>query len=152
LTQVSAEHGSPSLQSASVAQQSSMVAWTQCGGEPEHESAVQGLESAHWESAVQQPDIICDWQVPVIRLQASSVHGLPSLQSALAVQTRQLGMGVPVQMPDAHMSPEVQALPSLQGVPLSALCVHPVAALQPSVVHGLPSLQFSAVPGWHTPA
>jgi len=43
-------------------------------------------------------------------------------------------------------------LPSVHDVPLvTAVAVHPVAGLQPSVVQGLPSLQTSGVPALHVP-
>jgi hypothetical protein len=47
---------------------------------------------------------------PVVGLQVSTVHGLPSSQS--------VGL-VPPQLPDVQVSPVVQALLSLQLVPLS---------------------------------
>ena len=57
--------------------------------------------------------------------QVSCVHGLPSSQSALAVQTRQPEVGVPMHRPFTHMSLMVHELPSLQAMPLCAVCVQP---------------------------
>jgi hypothetical protein len=83
---------------------------------------------------------------PVEGLQPSVVHALPSLQ---------LG-GVPaVQVPDWQVSAPSQASPSEHEVPfVTAVLTQPVAGLQESVVHGLPSLQLGAVPAvqlpdWH---
>src|SRR5690242_15458060 len=45
----------------------------------------------------------------------------------------------------------VQALPSLQATPLSAVCVQPDCMLQPSVVQALPSSQASGVPPAQVP-
>ncbi len=49
----------------------------------------------------------------------------------------------PTQTPAAHVSPCVQVLPSSHAAVL-LVCVHPVAELQASVVHGLLSLQVVA--------
>jgi hypothetical protein len=75
-------------------------------------------------------------------LHESSVQTLPSLQLAAAPGT---------QDPPLQVSFAVQASPSLQGFVLNAK-THPVAGLQESVVQPFPSLQVSAVPGWHTVA
>jgi hypothetical protein len=119
-------------------------------------SAVQGLLSlhttavpahtpaVHWSPAVHalpsvQPVPFGTGVVtqPVAGLQPSVVHWFPSLQT----------IAVPAQTPALHWSPEVQAVPSLQTVPFGTLVmVHPVAGLQLSVVHALPSLQTTAVP------
>ena len=77
---------------------------------------------------------------PVLLSQLSAVQGLPSPHaSALPA----------AQLPAAQWSPAVQALPSVHVVPLSGLWLQPDAGLQPSAVHGLPSSQLSALPGWH---
>src|SRR5262245_14660299 len=62
--------------------------------------------------------------------------------------------GVPAwQAPFWHISAPLQALPSLQLVPLATgVCVQPPAALHPSVVHGLPSSQLVPEPGTQIPA
>jgi hypothetical protein len=78
---------------------------------------------------------------PVAGLQASSVQTLPSSQ---------LGAAPPTHNPPEHVSPVVQALPSLQGAVLLA-CVQPVAGLQASSVQTSPSSQLGAVPPTHTP-
>jgi len=60
-------------------------------------------------------------------------------------------VGVPPQTPPAHVSPVVHAFPSEHAAVLS-VCTHPpVPGSQLSFVHGLPSLQFDAVPGRHAP-
>jgi hypothetical protein len=80
---------------------------------------------------------------PLDGLQASVVQTFASLQSS----------GVPaVQVPATQVSAPLQALPSEHDVPfVTGVAVHPVAALQPSVVHGLPSLHVSGVPAVHVP-
>jgi len=78
---------------------------------------------------------------PVAGLQVSVVHTLLSLQM----------MPVPAHTPAVHTSPLVQALPSLQTVPLATFVnTHPVAGAQVSAVQALLSLHTSAVPP-HTP-
>ena len=83
------------------------------------------------------------WQ-PVAGLQVSVVQGLPSLQVS----------GVPaVQVPPWQVSAPLQRLPSVHEVPfVTAVFWQPVAGLQLSAVHGLPSLQVRAVPAVHIPA
>src|SRR5439155_908786 len=75
--------------------------------------------------------------------QASLVQGLPSSQLS----------GVPpVHVPFWQVSAPLQRVPSGQEVPLAALvCWQPSRGSQESVVHGLPSLQSSAVPAVHVP-
>jgi hypothetical protein len=69
---------------------------------------------------------------PEAGLQESVVQTLPSLQ---------LG-GVPaVQVPLWQVSAPLQALPSLQAVPLATVGFEQTPAVQTSVVHGLPSAQ-----------
>ncbi len=72
----------------------------------------------------------------------SAVHGLLSSQLT----------PVPPHFPAVHLSPEVQALPSSQGV-LSALFVleQPVIELQLSTVQSLLSLHVTGVPGLQLP-
>jgi hypothetical protein len=86
---------------------------------------------------------------PVDGLQLSVVQTLPSLQTS----------GVPdAQVPPWQVSAPLQTFPSAQAVPFAtAVAVHPVAGLQPSVVHTFPSLQTSGVPAvqvppWHDSA
>jgi hypothetical protein len=83
------------------------------------------------------------WQ-PVTGLQLFAVHGLPSLQLS----------GAPaVQVPDWHVSSPLQTVLSAHDVPFgNGLVVQPKTGSQPSVVHGLPSLQVSGVPGVQVPA
>jgi len=83
---------------------------------------------------------------PVEGLHASFVQTLLSLHT----------VGVPAtQVPPEQASPTVHALPSLQPAVLST-CWQPVAGLQESSVHGLPSSQFTGVlphaPLWHASA
>jgi hypothetical protein len=73
---------------------------------------------------------------PLAGAQPSVVHGLPSLQ---------LGAEPPTQLPPLQVSPVVQAFPSSQGAVLG-VCTHPLAGLQLSFVHTLPSLQLGAGP------
>jgi hypothetical protein len=126
-------------------------------------SVVHGLPSLHvgGAPAVHTPD----WQVslplqalpsghavpfttgvarqPLSGAQLSVVQPLPSLQAS----------GVPaVQAPLWQVSLPLQTLASEQAVPSAAgIAVQPTAGLQPSVVHGLPSLQVSGAPVVHVP-
>ena len=81
---------------------------------------------------------------PVATLHASFVHALPSLQDTVG------SIAVPLQAPAAHASLLVHALPSSQASVFGAYR-QPVAGLQLSVVHKLPSLQTSAVPRQEPP-
>ena len=76
------------------------------------------------------------WQ-PDLPAQLSVVHGLPSSHALL--------VAVPAHAPPAHASPVVQVTPSSQLTALFVVVQAP-ARLQPSSVHGLPSLQAFAVP------
>ena len=78
---------------------------------------------------------------PVDGLHESFVHTLLSLQ---------LGAGPPTQMPPAHVSAVVQALPSLQDAVLFVL-TQPVDGLHESFVQTLPSLQLGAGPPTQVP-
>ena len=78
---------------------------------------------------------------PVEGLQLSSVHTFPSLQ---------FRGGPATQEPPEQVSFVVHALPSLHGAVL-LVCTHPLAELQLSSVHTLPSLQFRAGPPTHKP-
>ncbi len=78
---------------------------------------------------------------PVAGLQLSVVQTLPSSQS---------GGLEPTHCPPAHWSCVVHRLPSLH-IAVLFVWVHPVAGSQPSFVHGLPSSQSSAPPGWQEP-
>src|SRR5438445_663694 len=74
----------------------------------------------------------------------SVVHGFPSSQ---------LRDDPAVQVPDRHVSAPLHTLPSLHEVPFaSAVRRHPLSGSQVSVVHGLLSLQLSAVPPMQMPA
>ena len=73
-------------------------------------------------------------------LHESAVHGLPSSQLR----------GAPAQLPAAHVSLMVHALPSLHETLLNT-CMHPVAGSQLSSVQTLASLQFVGGPPTHAP-
>jgi hypothetical protein len=95
---------------------------------------VQASPSTQSLSETQQPaTAACVHPLP--ESQASTVHGLPSSQSG----------AVPwVQVPDWQVSRPLQGSRSPQVCPLgTGVKVHPVAASQPSVVHGLPSSHVS---------
>jgi hypothetical protein len=80
---------------------------------------------------------------PVAGAQLSVVHTFPSLQTS----------GAPAaQVPFWQVSAPLQRLVSAHDVPFATgVVVQPVAGLQPSVVHTLPSLHTIGVPGVHTP-
>jgi hypothetical protein len=90
------------------------------------------------------PFAACTCLHPTIGSQLSVVHGLLSSQLS----------GVPARhVPAWQTSAPLQTLLSLQEMPFAiGVCEHPVVASHPSVVHGLPSLQSSALPGRQTPA
>jgi hypothetical protein len=75
-------------------------------------------------------------------LQASVVHGLPSVHTSA---------GPPTHAPLLHWSKVVQASPSLQ-LPGAGTAVHPELGSQASAVHGLPSLHSKGVPPTQAPA
>jgi hypothetical protein len=80
---------------------------------------------------------------PVPGSQLSEVHTLPSLQ---------LGAVPLVHVPLWQVSAPLHAFPSEHDVPFATLAVvQPDAGLQPSVVHGLPSLQTGGVPAAQVP-
>jgi hypothetical protein len=110
-----------------------------------HTSLVHGLPSEQSAATAQgwQPAIGV-FVHPLMALQASVVQALLSLQLS----------GVPdVQLPLWQVSAPLQTSPSAHEVPLAtAVAVQPVAALQPSVVHGLPSLHVSGVPAVQAPS
>jgi len=78
---------------------------------------------------------------PLAGLHESSVQGLLSSHTV---------GDVPTQLPAAHTSPDVQALPSSQDPAFGAL-TQPVAALHESSVQVLLSSQLSGVPALHVP-
>src|SRR5262249_18604895 len=102
----------------------------------EHVSfTVQALPSLHaaWLFTCRQPSCAS---------QRSSVHGFPSSQ---------LTSGPPMHWPFRQKLVLVHALLSLQVSELLLGCTQPMAGLQPSVVHELPSSQLMAGPAWHVP-
>ena len=76
---------------------------------------------------------------PVPALQLSMVHGLPSSHGVVAPGR---------QVPAAHRSGPVQALPSVHVLALGAK-THPVALSQESLVQTSLSSQVMVAPGWH---
>ncbi len=80
-------------------------------------------------------------QAPLVELQLSAVHAKPSLHT----------LAVPRQLPLWHMSLLVQALPSVQVLPLPTLANVQLPPTQASFVHALLSLQTLVVPV-HLPA
>jgi hypothetical protein len=111
------------------------------GGPPTHTPAAQASFVVHALPSLQVPEIAGKMQ-PTAGSQASAVHGLLSTHATA---------GPGAHAPATHVSPAVQASPSLQGLKLPEY-TQPVAALHESVVQGLPSLQASAAPETHTPA
>ena len=81
-----------------------------------------------------QDAVLFAFTQPLAGLQESSVHTLPSSQ---------LGADPPTQEPAAQVSVVVQASPSSQGEVLFAF-TQPLAGLQESSVHTLPSSQLGA--------
>jgi hypothetical protein len=97
---------------------------------------------------------------PTAPMQASVVHGLPSVQAmgvemqplwgrqASCVQaspSSQTSTASERQTPPRHPSPMVQALPSSHA-PVWGTLLQPLAGLQESVVQASPSLQAMGVP------
>ena len=87
-----------------------------------------------------QAAVLFEWVHPVVVLHTSLVQTFPSSQ---------LSAGPPTHVPLLQVSPEVQAFASLHVAALF-VCVHPVAGLQASSVHTLPSLQLGAAPPTQT--
>jgi hypothetical protein len=80
---------------------------------------------------------------PVEGLQLSVVHTFPSLQTSAVPAAH---------TPAWQVSAPLQTFPSEHAVPFATGAVaHPVAGTHESVVHGLASLQTSAVPAVHVP-
>ena len=152
-------HTSPVVHASPSSQASALLAWTQPVAVL-HESLVQGSESSqstakpgwqlpneHASPLVQalpsvQATVLSPLTQPVVMLQLSVVQTLPSSQLIAPPDT---------QAPATQASPEVQALPSVQASVLLAN-TQPLDGAQLSVVHGLLSLQASALPGWQAPA
>lgn len=150
---------SPVVQALPSEQAAALLVWTHPVAGL-HPSSVQTFESLHAKAAppthvppaqasfvVQafpslQGDVLFVWVHPVTGLHPSVVHTLPSSQ---------FGPTPPKHVPPAHVSPVVQALPSSQGAVL-LVCVQPVAGLQASSVHTLPSSQLGAGPPRQVPA
>ena len=78
------------------------------------------------------------------------MHPFPSSHWAVVVHSMQPATGVPVHTPFTHKSPFVHACPSSQSK-LLFVWKQPLAGLQPSVVHSLPSPQFTGGPPTHEP-
>ncbi len=158
--QVPATQASLPVQTLPSVQMALLAAWTQAPVTALQESSVQTLPSSqataapgtqlpplHLSPLVQpllsvQTAVLLLWAHPLILLQESSVHGLPSSQLTAAPAP---------QLPFLQVSPTVQTSPSLHGAVLLA-CAQPLAAPHESSVHGLLSSQPTAAPGTHLPA
>ena len=121
------------------------LSWSAKALPPAQVSVVQASPSLHSEFAVQLVTCVL-LQFPPAHV--SVVAELPSLQFAFVVQQPGVGLYEPPQAPAEQASGVVQALPSLQPFVLLA-CAQPVGLTHESVVQGLPSSQFGAVPAWH---
>ena len=87
--------------------------------------------------------VLFAWAQPVTVSHVSSVQELPSSHARGAP---------PMQAPaPLHVSPVVQASPSLHAAPGSGTKTQPLDASQPSEVHGLLSLHSSCCPPTQTP-
>src|SRR5262249_30577220 len=81
--------------------------------------------------------------------QPSAGSQLSVVQTLLSLQ---FGGVAAAQLPLWQASSPSHAWPSLQEVPFATgVALHPEAGVQPSVVHGLPSLHTSAVPAVQEP-
>jgi hypothetical protein len=90
-----------------------------------------------------QAIVLLAWTHPLAGAHESVVHTLLSLQFSAPAPAWQL--------PPAHVSPVVQALPSSHAAVLLAWA-HPEPGLHVSVVHTLESSQFNVpAPGWQVP-
>lgn len=124
-----------------------------------HESVVHGLPSLQLSSAPAK-------QAPSAQT-SPTVQALPSLHTLLLLMCRQPVSGShwstvhglassqplakpPVQTPATQASPTVHALPS-EHTSVVFVYTQPTVALQPSAVHGLPSLHTAAAPPMHAP-
>jgi len=130
----------------------------------------QPLAGSHVSSVHPLPSVHCselpDRQLPPPHV-SPVVHALPSLHgAALFVNTQPLAglhvssvhpfpsvhcSGLPAwQLPPAHVSPVVHALPSLHGAALS-VNTQPLEGLHVSFVQTLSSVHASGVPAWQLP-
>jgi hypothetical protein len=128
-----------------------------------HESIVQGLASSH-STALPTHDPLLH-ESPLVHALPSS-HAWPSAELLLlhcpVADWHTFTMHGPLlahtlltpgwHAPPLHTSPRVQPSSSLQGAPSSWVLVHPIAGLQASTVHGLPSSQFFTLPAVHLPS
>ena len=122
LSQLSSVHPLPSLQAMAVPG-THPPAW-------QASPRVQTLPSVH-------ATVLLLVTQPLAGAHASTVQGLPSLQTSAAPGTH---------WPAKHASPTVQVFASVQLCAL-AVCTHPWLGSQLSSVHGLPSSQPAAKPG-----
>jgi hypothetical protein len=125
-SQLSVVHGLPSLQLALAPGM--------------HALPLQTSPMVHTLPSLQGLALLAEVQPPWAS-QVSVVHALPSSQMAGTAAT---------QSPPAHFSPVVQFEPSSHG-PVPLTYTHPALASHASVVHGLLSLQGSALPPTHAP-
>src|SRR5207244_700655 len=123
------------------------------------ESSVHGLPSSQLRAApTQRPPVQLSAVVQAFPSSQGAVFGMftqpPAGLQESSVQTfrsSQLGAGPPTHRPPAQVSAVVQAFPSSQAA-VFGVWTQPVAGLQESSVHGLPSSQFAGGPPTHLPA
>ena len=156
-----AEHKSPWVQSLASLHWAELATLEQTPLSGSQASLVQGLPSSQPLAApglqvppaqtsplvqalpsVQVAVLELDLQLPLVGSQASSVHGLPSLQSVALPA---------LHAPPPQTSPAVQALPSSQPATLGVWPQSPLLLSQASAVHGLPSLQALVAPALQVP-
>jgi hypothetical protein len=116
---------------------------SQSGGGPPVQEPPEQVSAVVQALLSSQGLVLGEFTQPVAGLHESFVHSLPSLQSG--------GGPLPMHTPAEQVSPVVHAFPSLHGS-LLGVFTQPVNSAQLSVVHGLLSLQSSAVPSTHWPA
>src|SRR5213078_305802 len=89
--------------------------------------------------------------VPKFVVALSDVTEVSASTTAAGAPVGQTSGGPPTHAPFEQVSAVVHILPSSQAAAL-AVCTHPVAGLQESVVQALPSSQASGGPPWHAPS
>ncbi len=159
LTHLPVEHASPVVQPLPSSQLAALLACTQPALASQL-SVVQGLLSSHKVAGLTAvPLHALDPHTSLVVQALPSSHGTlfaaltqPDFGLQLSLVQRFLSShptALPVQPPPLHASPWLQALPSSQGKVLFVNAHWPVALLQVSLVHELPSLHCAALPGTH---
>ena len=157
-TQLPPAHLSPTVHALLSVQASALLLCTQPSA-LSHVSTVHGLPSSHASTPL-PAQVPAEHASPVVHALPSShanvlkVCAQPLAGSQVSVvqanPSSQLEPEPGTHAPPLHASPVVHALLSLQDAVL-ALKVHPSAASQPSLVHGLPSLHCKTAPPLHNP-